>query len=166
MPPIDGFQDSFFRLGAAGLCGVILGINRDLVGKPAGVRTHALVSLGACLLAIVAIEIATAGGQVNSDAVSRAVQGIITGIGFIGAGTILRGERRVEGLTTAASIWIAAALGVTFGAGRWAVGALALGAVLTVLLIGGAIENLFQRLLGGGDRRIVEPRPGTKHDQS
>jgi putative Mg2+ transporter-C (MgtC) family protein len=166
MPPIDGFQDAFLRLGAAALCGVILGINRDLVGKPAGVRTHALVAIGACLLAVVAIEMSTEGGQVNSDAVSRAIQGIITGIGFIGAGTIMRGEQRVEGLTTAASIWIAAALGVTFGAGRWAVGALALGAVLTVLLLGGAVENLAQRIFGGADRRIVEPREHTKRDQS
>src|SRR5688572_8358529 len=106
------------RLGAALLAGAIIGIDREVNRRPAGMRTHALVSLGAALTVLV---IAGAPGT-QADALSRVVQGVITGIGFLGAGVIMQheAERRVEGLTTAATIWVAAALGMACGAGQLA----------------------------------------------
>src|SRR5436309_13369161 len=97
------------RLGSAVLAGAILGVNRDLHRKPAGLRTHALVCLGSAVVVVIVESMPQAG----ADAVSRVIQGVVTGVGFIGAGVILHHdtEHRVEGLTTAASLWLAALLG-------------------------------------------------------
>jgi putative Mg2+ transporter-C (MgtC) family protein len=106
--------DIAVRLGVATLVGVILGLNRDLHGKATGVRTLGLVSLGAATVAVAGIQVQ--GMAENPDALSRIVQGVIqgvmAGISFIGAGVILRNveTRIVEGLTTAATVWVAAAL--------------------------------------------------------
>src|SRR5690242_14292326 len=93
------------RLGCAVLAGAVIGLDRELRRKPAGLRTHALVSLGAAITLIATV----AASHGAPDAMSRAIQGIITGIGFLGAGVIMQhaAEHRVEGLTTAASIWVA-----------------------------------------------------------
>src|SRR5258706_6877898 len=116
--------DVAMRLGGAVLAGAILGINRDLHHKPAGLRTHSLVSLGS---AVVVVAVASLPGA-SADAVARVIQGLVTGVGFIGAGVILHhdAESRVVGLTTAASIWVAAALGTACGAGFWIIAVLAL----------------------------------------
>ncbi len=138
--------DVAMRLGGAVLAGAILGINRDLHHKPAGLRTHSLVSLGS---AVVVVVVASLPGA-SADAVARVVQGLVTGVGFIGAGVILHhdAENRVVGLTTAASIWVAAALGTACGAGFWTIVVLALVLTLAVLTLGGPIERAWQRLLG------------------
>ncbi len=138
--------DVAMRLGGAVLAGAILGINRDLHHKPAGLRTHSLVSLGS---AVVVVAVASLPGA-SADAVARVVQGLVTGVGFIGAGVILHhdAENRVVGLTTAASIWVAAALGTACGAGFWTIVVLALVLTLAVLTLGGPIERAWQRLLG------------------
>ena len=138
--------DVAMRLGGAVLAGAILGINRDLRHKPAGLRTHSLVSLGS---AVVVVVVASLPGA-SADAVARVVQGLVTGVGFIGAGVILHhdAENRVVGLTTAASIWVAAALGTACGAGFWTIVVLALVLTLAVLTLGGPIERAWQRLLG------------------
>jgi putative Mg2+ transporter-C (MgtC) family protein len=130
------------RLAAALAAGAVLGINRDLKRKPAGVRTHALVSIGSAVVIMAALAI---GG--TADSVSRVLQGLITGIGFIGAGVIIHHERarRIEGLTTAASIWVAAGLGAACGAGLLALVALAIVAAMIVLLAGGPFERAFER---------------------
>jgi putative Mg2+ transporter-C (MgtC) family protein len=132
------------RLGSATLAGGVLGINRDLHHKPAGLRTHALVSLGSAMVVVTAASMA--GG--DAAAVSRIIQGLVTGVGFIGAGVILHhdAERRVVGLTTAASIWVAAALGAASGTGSWAVLGLGLALTLAVLVLGGPIEHAWERL--------------------
>jgi putative Mg2+ transporter-C (MgtC) family protein len=134
------------RLGGAVLAGAILGINRDLHHKPAGLRTHSLVSLGSAVVVVVATSMAGA----SADAVSRVIQGVVTGVGFIGAGVILHHdtENRVVGLTTAASIWVAAALGTACGAGFWIIALLALVLTLAVLTLGGPIERAWERRLG------------------
>jgi putative Mg2+ transporter-C (MgtC) family protein len=145
--------DVAFRLTAAVLVGTAIGLNRDLRGKPAGVRTHALVSLGAAVVTVIA---ATA----NSDvaAVSRVMQGIITGIGFLGAGVILHPDQgRVRGLTTAASIWIVAALGIACGVADWWPVGLGTGLTLLVLMAGGPLERAVHRLVG----KPAEEEPGT-----
>src|SRR5690242_13675486 len=105
-PPLP-FLEVLLRLLAALLCGAAIGLNREFHRKPAGFRTFALVSLGS---AIVVLSMEQRGGP---DSISRVVQGIMTGIGFLGAGVIFRREARnkVSGLTTAAAIWLTAGLG-------------------------------------------------------
>ena len=118
------------RLVAAALFGAVIGFQRERAGKPAGLRTHMLVALGAALFVIAAIE----WGMAESD-LSRVIQGIATGIGFIGGGAILKlsEEREITGLTTAAGIWLTAAAGVAAGLGRW--GAAALAVALTWIIL-------------------------------
>src|SRR5688572_8055120 len=127
------------RLGAALLAGALIGLDREIKKRPAGLQTHSLVCLGAALT-VMAVEFSSPG---NGDATSRAVQGIITGIGFLGAGVIIQyeRERRVEGLTTAASIWTAAALGMACGAGHLALAGIGTAAIILVLVAGGWIET-------------------------
>jgi putative Mg2+ transporter-C (MgtC) family protein len=166
---MGGVVSIVFRLGAATLIGCVLGINRDLRGKPAGLRTHALVALGSALVTVTAIQLAYSGGVVDGGAVLRAVQGIIAGVGFLGGGVILRGggdegttgrvpgvpptragghhRKEVRGLTTAASVWVAACLGIACGAGQWPSAIIALVLTLFVLVAGGPIEGAVHRRL-------------------
>lgn len=118
------------RLGMAALLGGLLGYEREHAGKAAGVRTHMLVAMGAALLVLTAEQ---AGVQPADN--SRVLQGIIAGIGFLGAGTILKGdaESQVRGLTTAAGIWLTAAIGVATGLGRESTALLCTGLALIVL---------------------------------
>jgi putative Mg2+ transporter-C (MgtC) family protein len=118
------------RLTAAALLGAVIGAQRERAGKPAGLRTHMLVALGAALFVIAGLE----SGFPEED-LARIIQGIATGIGFIGGGAILklREEREITGLTTAAGIWMTAAVGVAAGLGRW--GAAALGVALTWIIL-------------------------------
>lgn len=104
------------RLTAAALLGAVIGIQRERAGKPAGLRTHMLVALGAALFVIAPLEFG-----VSPDDMSRVIQGLATGIGFLGAGAILKRteEGEITGLTTAAGIWLTAAIGVAAGLGRW-----------------------------------------------
>lgn len=125
------------RLVAATLIGAGIGLNRDLHGKPTGVRTMGLVGLSS---AVIVVASGLVGG--SGDA-TRAVQGIVTGIGFLGAGVIVKeaSSDRIRGLTTAATIWLTAALGVTCGLGHWGLASLAAGLGLVVLVFGGPIEK-------------------------
>jgi putative Mg2+ transporter-C (MgtC) family protein len=134
------------RLAFALLAGLVLGLNRWLHHKSAGIRTHSLVSLGAAVAMLMVGSMS--GGDVQAS--SRALQGLITGIGFLGAGVIIQGTRqqRVHGLTTAASVWSCALLGASFGAGQYAIGLCALIAIMLVLLVGGGIERLTGAVLG------------------
>jgi putative Mg2+ transporter-C (MgtC) family protein len=145
-------EDIALRLGAAVAVGLLIGLNRDLQNKPIGMRTLALVSLGAAAVAVAAIQVP--GMAENPDAMSRVVQGIIqgimAGISFIGAGVILHDVRRhaVHGLTTAATVWVAAALGIACGLAAWTTAAIALVLALFVLAGLGWIEH---RLWGTDD---------------
>jgi putative Mg2+ transporter-C (MgtC) family protein len=142
------------RLALAVGIGAAIGLNRDLRDKPAGVRTHALVSLGAAVVTLTVLWLASESGTPTVDPASRAIQGIITGVGFIGGGVILQtSSGRVEGLTTAATIWIAACLGIVAGTGGWAVGAVGAVFTLLVLELGGPFEDIVRRLLGRGPSR-------------
>ena len=118
------------RMTAAALLGAVVGIQRERMGKSAGIRTHMLVALGTTLFVIACLE----SGMSPSD-LSRVIQGLAAGIGFIGAGAILklRDEREITGLTTAAGIWMTAAIGVAVGLGRW--GSAALGVILTWVIL-------------------------------
>ena len=105
------------RLVAALLAGAIIGYQRERAGKAAGLRTHMLVSMGTALFVIACAE-----SGMTHDAMSRVVQGLTTGIGFLGAGAILKleEEQRIKGLTTAAGIWMTAAVAVAIGLGQLA----------------------------------------------
>ena len=127
------------RLLAAVCTGAVLGVNRDLHRKPAGLRTLTLVSTGSAVL-VMATLILTKG---SGEAVSRVLQGIVTGVGFLGAGVIIHHEpeHRVEGLTTAAAVWVAAGLGAACGAGLAVLALLSLVATMAILIFGGRIER-------------------------
>jgi putative Mg2+ transporter-C (MgtC) family protein len=151
--PALSLQEISARLIVAVLFGAVIGLNRDLHGKPAGLRTHSLVALGAALVVLAAERLAGPGRE--ADVVSRVAQGVITGVGFLGAGVILRdpGEGRVHGLTTAAAIWVTALFGVSSGAGAFREVALGFVLVLLVLCFGGPIEHFCRRVFqaGSGD---------------
>ncbi len=132
------WDDVLLRLGAATVAGIAIGLNRDLHNKPIGMRTLALVSLGAAAVTVAAVQYDTMAQ--NPDALSRVVQGVIqgimAGISFIGAGVILRNQDKgsVEGLTTAATVWVSAALGIACGLAAWTVMAVAIVLALAALV--------------------------------
>jgi putative Mg2+ transporter-C (MgtC) family protein len=140
-------MDAALRLGSAVAIGGLVGFDRGLRQKPAGLRTHALVALGASLMTFTGLELAPS----QPDASTRVLQGIIAGVGFLGGGVILRDaqDQRVKGLTTAASIWIVAGLGMACGAGHWRTALLASGFTLLVLVLGHRIEQLLSVPLNG-----------------
>ena len=133
------------RLALSVLAGTIIGLNRDLHGKPAGVRTHSLVSLGTALAVILVVPLHD-DVAMRYDALSRVIQGVVTGIGFLGAGVIVRdaAKKHVSGLTTAAAIWFAAILGLACGAGQYVPVIMALALGLLVVLCGGPFERWFR----------------------
>ncbi len=137
-------MEVMLRLAVAALVGGCIGLDREIRQKPAGMRTHALVSLGAALIVLVVLHSSPTN---HVDAVSRAIQGIIAGVGFLGGGAILKADRgTVHGLTTAASIWVVASLGIASGAGQWAAALIALAFSLIILIFGEPVEGLVHRL--------------------
>jgi putative Mg2+ transporter-C (MgtC) family protein len=130
LPDAEQFTRVVVRMLAAALLGAVVGIQRERAGKPAGVRTHMLVSMGAALFVVACLE-----SGMGSDGMSRVIQGLVTGIGFLGAGSILKKaeQNEVEGLTTAAGIWMTSAFGIAAGLGRY--GAAAIGMLLTVIIL-------------------------------
>lgn len=128
------------------LIGVVLGLNRWLHHKSAGIRTHSLVAVGSALL----ILMMEGFGQFDSQALSRIMQGLITGVGFLGAGVIIRIDRtqKIHGLTTAASLWVTAILGSVVGSGQYVLAMIGMMSILLVLVLGGVFEKLTGHLLG------------------
>jgi putative Mg2+ transporter-C (MgtC) family protein len=126
------------RLIAATLLGAVVGFQREKAGKPAGLRTHMLVTLGTAVFVL-----ACSGVGMSSDGLSRVIQGIVTGIGFIGAGSILKlnEERDIQGLTTAAGVWMTAAVGVAVGLGSLGVALLSTFFTLVILSLAGRLER-------------------------
>jgi putative Mg2+ transporter-C (MgtC) family protein len=133
------------RLGLAVVLGGMVGLNREMRQKPAGLRTHALVTLGAALVTILGTLMTGPFG--DSGTLGRLVQGLLAGIGFLGGGVILHRDdtKGVHGLTTAASVWLVAAVGIAVGAGLWTAGAIAIGLALVVLAVGGPIDERLRR---------------------
>ena len=157
-------DEQLLRLASAVLAGTILGLNRKVGGKAAGMRTHALVSLGAAV-SVLAGELLVEGAPgTDGGAATRVMQGVISGIGFLGAGAIIKSGDRgiVKGLTTAASIWLAAAVGIASGAGYWQTALLATALGLLVLIVGRYIERATRQLLvpelTDEERRMVVDR--------
>jgi putative Mg2+ transporter-C (MgtC) family protein len=141
------------RCGSAALCGALIGLEREIKGKPAGFRTNILICLGSAMYMAAGLLVVNEGGAAASDPARIAAQ-VVTGIGFIGAGSILQQRGRVVGLTTAATIWVVAAIGLIAGAGFPILAFIASAMVLITLILLGAIEARFlDRIdLGGDDR--------------
>lgn len=124
--------DVLGRLLIAVVLGGVIGLEREQKGKEAGLRTHILICLGAALFTIISVEMIDPEGNWPPGDVSRIAANVVTGVGFIGAGVILQSRGRVRGLTTAATIWTVAALGVATGAGQYVA---AVGAAVLMLLV-------------------------------
>ena len=145
------FWDDLARIGAAALLGGAIGLEREWHGHWAGLRTHIMVAIGA---AIFVIGGTTAHGQ-GIDGPSRVIQGVASGIGFLGAGTILKlsDKMQIKGLTTASSIWLAAALGIAAGLAEYALATASAAISLFVLGVLGPIEKFLERR-----HRSVQPK--------
>lgn len=149
--------DAILRPLAAAATGMIIGIDRDVEGKPIGMRTLSLVALGTALVAISALNYPALHQQ--PDSMGRVIQGVLTGIltgvGFIGAGVVVQpqGSKTVHGLTTAATVWMTAALGIASALGAWPLVAVSVGMTLFVLFVLRWIERAtgLKRHADGGE---------------
>jgi putative Mg2+ transporter-C (MgtC) family protein len=148
---LHDWPEIILRLGIATLAGGAIGLNRDLHGKPVGLRTLGLVSLAAAMIVLLSSQ--SADPLRISDATSRVIQGILTGIGFLGAGVIFHADHhfRIHGLTSAACTWLTACVGIMCGAGQWRIVAVGLAITFAVLITGGRLERWLHRALGGND---------------
>lgn len=137
------FWDDAARIGAAAVLGGAIGLEREWTGHWAGLRTHMMVAIGSAIFVVAGVG--AAGEQAES--VTRVIQGVAAGIGFLGAGTILKlgDQMEIKGLTTASSIWLSAALGTAAGMAEYALAAAAACVSLFVLGVVGPIEKFFER---------------------
>lgn len=165
--------ETTIRLALATVGGAMLGWERESRNKPAGLRTHMMASLGSALFMVVAIDYtgaaSTSGGEHDEIRLDplRVLQGIVGGIGFLGAGAIIQSRERVRGLTTATSIWLSAAIGVTCGLGLYGIAAVAVCFGLAILLIVGSLEpRLFpeRKSRRGQGEDSDEPIQGPRND--
>ena len=138
------------RLGLALLLGGLIGLEREFRDKSAGFRTLTLISIGSCMFTIVSFLITS-----NQD--DRIAANIVTGIGFLGAGVIFKSDKGVNGLTTAASIWVVAALGMGAGAGYYALSAFTCLGILIILVVFNPVEDWLDRINKERTYRILCP---------
>jgi putative Mg2+ transporter-C (MgtC) family protein len=145
MPTAFTLQEALIRLALAAALAALLGWNREQARKPAGLRTFVLVGVGSCLFTLLALEMiemfddGEGGGGLDP---LRVVSGLIGGIGFLGAGTIIQSRGKVEGVTTAAGLWLTAAIGLASGLGQYGLAGIAAGFGIAVLLALVAVEHL------------------------
>ena len=141
-----GNIDVIYRLILAVILSGLIGLEREIHGREAGLRTHILVGIGASLIMLTSIYIASQYAMSNSADPGRVAAGVVAGIGFIGAGTIIRSRASIKGLTTAASLWATAGIGLAIGSGFY------LGALITTILI------LFSLIFLGRIERFIARR--------
>jgi putative Mg2+ transporter-C (MgtC) family protein len=144
---------NFLRLLLAAGLGAAIGLERESRKKPAGLRTNILIAVGSALFTITSIQLAEIGGTPD-----RIAAGIVTGMGFLGGGAILRSGISVKGMTTAATIWVNAAVGMAAGAGEYALAAMATAVTLVVLAVLPPIEAFVERRAGRTDLNDHTPR--------
>jgi putative Mg2+ transporter-C (MgtC) family protein len=138
--------DVFLRLALAASLGGAIGLEREFRHKPAGLRTNMLIGLGSAVFAILSVQLGAAAGSPD-----RIAAQVVTGIGFLGAGAILRSGQNVHGLTTAATIWVNAAIGTAVGVGAYSVAAGGATLTLVVLAFLPLMERMFAERGGGTD---------------
>ncbi len=157
---MTGFWLVLGRLALAALLGGLVGIERESLNRPAGFRTHILVCVGAALVMMVSLDVFNMFRQVSDADPGRIAAQVVTGVGFLGAGTILREGATVRGLTTAASLWVIAAGGLAVGAGLYPA-ALATAAIsLITLVLLARLEPLLMRTRYDTLRVVIADRPG------
>jgi putative Mg2+ transporter-C (MgtC) family protein len=140
LPDISDLIRISWRLGMAALMGALIGIEREWMRKAAGLRTHTAVALASAAFVLIAIETGAAQGDI-----APVIQGVATGIGFIGAGTILKrsnDEEDIKGLTTAATLWLTAAVGVAAGSGHSEIALVCVVAAWIILILLSGVERL------------------------
>ncbi|KPQ36628.1 MAG: putative Mg2+ transporter-C (MgtC) family protein [Phormidesmis priestleyi Ana] len=135
-----GIGEVVLRLGCALLGSLVIGLERESKEKAAGLRTNLLVGLGAAMVVIVPIQVGAV--QQSVDVLGRSIQGVMTGAGFVGAGTVFR-KNRVHGLTSAAAVWVSAALSIAAACGQW-----------QLCLIGAAIAWIVLRILDNVEKFV------------
>jgi putative Mg2+ transporter-C (MgtC) family protein len=140
-------SEAFLRLALAAVLGGAIGLEREYHHKPAGLRTNMLIALGSALFSILSVELGAGAGSPD-----RIAAQVVTGIGFLGAGAILRSRENIHGLTTAATIWVNAAIGMAAGLGSYVVATLAATLTLIVLAILPYIERRFEQRGGNSHR--------------
>jgi putative Mg2+ transporter-C (MgtC) family protein len=136
------------RLLLAAALGAVIGLEREWRNKDAGLRTNILITIGSALFTLMSIEITDA----TTGDTSRIAAQIVTGVGFLGAGAILRTDAGIQGLTTAATIWVNAALGVAVGGGEYQLAVIGTAVTLVVLLVLHPIEKYIDRKRPDGER--------------
>lgn len=147
--PLVDLGDVTLRLVAAVVVGMVIGLDREWRGKTVGIRTLALVSLGSALVCLATVHYTMMGNR--PDAVSRVIQGVIqgvmTGVGFLGAGAILKGpdQQQAHGLTTAATVWVTAALGIACALATWSIVFIGAGLTLIVLIVMHPLDLWFDK---------------------
>ena len=157
--------DAGTRLLVAALLGMLAGFEREFRRKPAGVRKHMLVATGSAAFMILTLELAIGPLKVVDQASvdpTRIIQGIIGGIGFLGAGAIIQGGREVSGLTTGASIWVAGAIGIACGIGFFDFALLLTAVVVIILYAIGRVEGL---VMDKVEETTGIKRPEKGHDE-
>jgi putative Mg2+ transporter-C (MgtC) family protein len=135
-PPLEAAEIAL-RLAIAGGLGALLGLDREQQDKPAGLRTHMLISMAAAALTMLAFALAASAVRLSDEMTPdpvRIVEAVVTGVAFLGAGAIIRGRSTIHGFTTGASMWLAGAVGLASGAGEFILGAIAAVFGLFVLL--------------------------------
>ena len=137
------FTEALVRLALAAALGGAVGLEREFRHKPAGLRTNMLIALGAALFSILSVELGAGAGSPD-----RIAAQVVTGIGFLGAGAILRSGENVHGLTTAATIWVNAAIGMAAGLGSYGVATIAAAVTLGVLALMPVMEKIVDRRRG------------------
>jgi putative Mg2+ transporter-C (MgtC) family protein len=152
LPDGQRLAQVLIRLVAATLLGALVGFQRERAGKAAGFRTHILVSLGTAV-----IVLAYTGQSNSADGLSRVIQGIVTGIGFLGAGSILKlsQEHQIQGLTTAASVWMTAAIGIAVGVGSIGLALMTACGTLIVLVLALPFEHRAKADAEQADKRVI-----------
>jgi len=136
--------EAFVRLALAALLGGAIGLEREYSHKPAGLRTNMLIALGSALFSILSVELGAGAGSPD-----RVAAQVVTGIGFLGAGAILRSGDHIHGLTTAATIWVNAAIGMAAGLGSYTVATVAAAITLVVLALLPWMEEFVDKRRGG-----------------
>lgn len=150
------------RLLVAAVLGGLIGIERESLNKSAGFRTHTLVALGSCLIMITSIEMYTKVGNGFASDPGRIAAQVVSGIGFLGAGTILRSNQGIKGLTTAASLWVVAGIGLAVGAGNYFTSVTTTAIVIIVLVYMGKFETYIRaaKKKEKSIQVVIKDRPG------
>lgn len=154
------------RLLLAAVLGALIGIDRELKQRPAGLRTHILVAMGAATFSVITLELVSQYPGNNSDPV-RVIEAVTAGVAFLAAGAIIQARGQVQGVTTGASMWLTAALGVACGAGDYSIAVMA--ALLTVFVL--AVLSRFERWMGtrgtpNADSDGGHPKPSRPAEQN